>query len=102
MILKDPSIHHHQLRISWIQLAISNVGMLSTTFLSTCRHLYQVYQKEEYMTLTMQYRILCIRAIREAIDAGDCSARDSIVATIISLTLDEVSVPHVTCNLPHN
>lgn len=102
MILKDTSIHHHQLRISWIQLAISHVGMLSTTFLSTCRHLHEAYQTEEYITLAMQYRILCIRAIRDAIDAGNCSATDSIIATIISLTLDEVSAAHITLDLPHN
>ncbi|KAJ4854755.1 fungal specific transcription factor domain-containing protein [Trichoderma breve] len=101
MILKDPSFHHHQLRISWIQLAVSNVGMLSTTFLSTCRHLHQVYQKEEYITLAMQYRILCIRAIREAIDAGDCSARDSIIATIISLTLDEIQAGNIAASRQH-
>ncbi|KAL7911590.1 hypothetical protein GGI35DRAFT_443160 [Trichoderma velutinum] len=101
VILKDPSIHHHELRISWIQLAISNVDLLSTTFLSTCRHLYQAYQKEEYITLTMQYRILCIRALREAIDAGDCSARDSIIATIISLTLDEIEIGNIAASRQH-
>ncbi|KAL6812320.1 hypothetical protein V8C40DRAFT_123924 [Trichoderma camerunense] len=101
MILKDPSIHHHQLRISWIQLAISNVDMLSTTFLSTCRHLHQAYGKEEYITLAMQYRILCIRGIREAIDAGNCSARDSIIATIISLTLDEIQAGNIAASRQH-
>ncbi|KAL6694175.1 hypothetical protein J3F84DRAFT_378774 [Trichoderma pleuroticola] len=101
VILKDPSIHHHQLRISWIQLAISNVDLLSTTFLSTCRHLHQIYQKGEYIALATQYRILCIRAIREAIDAGNCSARDSIIATIISLTLDEIQAGNIAASRQH-
>lgn len=92
VILRDSSLQHHQLRSFWIQLAVSNVGLLSSTLLSTCRHLYEVYQRDKYAALATKYRILCIRAIREAIGVGDCLARDPIVATIIALTLDEVGI----------
>lgn len=90
VILRDASFDHHQLRMAWIQLAMSHVGLLSSTFLSTCRHLYEVYRRKEYVTLATRYRISCLHAIRGAIDRADCSARDSIIATIISLALDEV------------
>ncbi|KAL7942704.1 hypothetical protein V8C42DRAFT_331678 [Trichoderma barbatum] len=101
IMLKDPSSHHQQLRLDWIQLAISNVGLLSTTLLSTCRHLYKVYQREEYATLATRYRILCIRAIREAIAAGECLASDSIIATIVSLALDEIQTGNIAASKQH-
>ncbi|KAL6872766.1 hypothetical protein J3F83DRAFT_772016 [Trichoderma novae-zelandiae] len=101
VILRDATFHHQQLRIAWIQLAVSNVGLLSSTFLSTCRHLYGAYQREEYAALATQYRILCIRAIREAIHRAEYSARDSIVATIISLALDEIQAGNIAASRQH-
>ncbi|KAH0490936.1 hypothetical protein TgHK011_002382 [Trichoderma gracile] len=101
VMLRDASFHHHQLRMAWIQLAMSDAGLLCSTFLSTCRHLYHIYRREEYVALATQYRILCIRAIRGAMNGGDCSARDSVIATIISLALDEVQAGNVAASKQH-
>lgn len=92
VVLKDTSFHHHQLRIGWIQMAISYVGLLNCALQFSCDHLGEIYHCVEYAALATQYKILCIRAIKEAIGSQDCSARDPVVATIISLTLDEVRI----------
>lgn len=92
VILRDTSFHHHQLRMNWIQMAVSYVGLLSYALQFSCGHLGEVYHCIDYATLATQYKILCISAIKEAIGAQDCSARNPVVATIISLALDEVSI----------
>jgi hypothetical protein len=73
-------------------MAVSYVGLLSYVLQFSCSHLGEGYQCIEYAALATQYKILCISAIKEAIGAQDCSARDPVVATIISLTLDEVRI----------
>lgn len=92
VILRDTSFHHQQLRMNWIQMAISYVGLLSYALQFSCSHLGEVYHCIDYAALATQYKILCISAIKEAIDAQDCSAKDPVVATIISLALDEVRI----------
>lgn len=71
-------------------MAVSYVGLLSYTLQFSCSHLGKLYNCVEYAALETQYKILCISAIKEAINTQDCSARDPVVATIISLALDEV------------
>lgn len=71
-------------------MAISYVGLLNCALQFSCSHLGEIYHCIEYAALATQYKILCIRAIKEAIGAQDCSARDPVVATVISQTIDEV------------
>lgn len=71
---------------------MSYVGLLSYALQFSCSHLGEIYYCLEYAALATQYKILCISAIKEAIGARDCSVRDPVVATIISLALDEVRI----------
>lgn len=73
-------------------MAMSYVGLLSYVLQFSCSHLGELYHCVEYAALATQYKILCISAIKEAIGARDCFVRDPVVATIISLALEEVRI----------
>ncbi|KAK6444619.1 hypothetical protein FP744_10000867 [Trichoderma asperellum] len=101
VVLKDTSFHHHQLRIRWIQMAISYVGLLNCALQFSCSHLGEIYRSVEYTALATQYKILCICAIKEAIGGQDCSKRDPVIATVISLALDELRAGNITASRQH-
>jgi hypothetical protein len=85
--------------MGWIQMAISYVGLLNSALQIASRHLYEVYQREEYAALATQYRILSINAVRETIGAQDYPARDPVIATMISMALDEVRIRFYILNV---
>ncbi|KAL7891976.1 hypothetical protein HDV63DRAFT_391174 [Trichoderma sp. SZMC 28014] len=101
VILKDTTFRHDQLRISWIQMAVSYIGLLSYALQFSCSHLGEVSHCAEYAALATQYKILCINAIKVAVGTQDCSMRDPVVATIISLALDELRTGNLTASRQH-
>lgn len=80
-------------------MAISYVGLLNCALQFSCSHLGEIYRSVEYTALATQYKILCICAIKEAIGGQDCSKRDPVIATVISLALDEVRIRSLNTNL---
>ncbi|UKZ66124.1 uncharacterized protein TrAtP1_007305 [Trichoderma atroviride] len=101
VILRDTSFHHHQLRTSWIQMAISYVGLLHYALQFSCNNIGESHHFVQYAALATQYKILCISAIKEAVGARDCSVRGPVVATIISLALDELRTGNITASRQH-
>lgn len=77
----------------WVRLTLTSVGSLSGIFLAACRHLFknQPQQQKYYMQLTIEYKLYCVRALRQAI-ASEISSliSDSSVAIVILLAYDEV------------
>ena len=78
----------------WVRLTLTNVGSLSGVFLSACRHLLetqQEYQQQYFTQLAIQYKLSCVRALREAMLCETSSLiSDSSVAINIMLAYDEV------------
>jgi hypothetical protein len=78
----------------WVRLTLTNTGSLSAVFLAACRHLLKTQKQQQqqyYMQLAIQYKLSCVRALREAIFfEKSLLISDSTVALGILLAYDEV------------
>ncbi|KAL7928174.1 hypothetical protein V8C35DRAFT_318731 [Trichoderma chlorosporum] len=87
-ILADPRDYQSQLRRDWVGLALADVGLLNGIFLATCRHLEACYKSNQYARLATQYKMACLRALREAVSHD--AAQDGAIASAMSLAFDEI------------
>jgi hypothetical protein len=92
--LKDPRKYLDLMTREWVRLTLTNAGSLNGIFLAACRHLLQCqqqHQQQYYIHLAMQYKLLCVQALREAILSETLSQiSDSTVTINILLAYDEV------------
>lgn len=88
-ILADPRDYQNQLRRDWVGLALADFGLLNGIFLATCRHLETCYRSDQYARLATQYKVACLRALRQAVSHD--AAQDGAIASAMSLAFDEVS-----------
>jgi hypothetical protein len=77
---------------AWVPLALTDAGLLDSIFLTACRHLsgknWQ-QQQQQYTELSVQYKLNCLRSLREAISVKT-SFNDATVAKTVMLVYDEV------------
>lgn len=76
----------------WIQMAMANVGMLNSIFLTTCRHLAQYDNAKQYSLLALHYKTQCISMLNVAISQEGPVFRDTTIATTLALASDAVSI----------
>jgi hypothetical protein len=92
--LKDPMKFMDLMTREWVRLTLTNAGSLNGVFLAACRHLLKSqpqYQQQYYMQLAIQYKLSCVRALREAIFFEMSSLiSDSTIAIGLLLAYDEV------------
>ena len=88
-LLADPTDYQSQLRKDWVGLALADAGLLNGILLATCRHLETCYRSNKYAELATQYKLACLRTVREAVSHS--ATQDATIASAMSLAFDEVS-----------
>jgi hypothetical protein len=92
--LRDPMRYLDLMTREWVRLTLTNAGSLNGVFLAACRHLLksqQQYQQQYYMQLAIQYKLSCVRDLREAIFFEMSSLiSDPTIAIGLLLAYDEV------------
>ncbi|KAI9735740.1 MAG: hypothetical protein M1818_006348 [Claussenomyces sp. TS43310] len=102
--LRDPERYVDLMTKEWVRLTLTNVGALSGIFLAACRHLFknQPEQQQYYLQLSIEYKLSCVRALREAIASEIASLiSDSSVAIVILLAYDELQLGDLTTSRRH-
>jgi hypothetical protein len=78
----------------WVRLTLASAGSLDGIFLAACRHLLRSLPQDQqlyYLHLATQYKVSCVRALREAIDSEASSLfSDETIAMGVVLAYDEV------------
>ena len=94
------------LTVGWVQLALSNLDILNGVFLNAARSLsvgyQQPLQQQQYSNIAVQYKLLCVKFVIDAISSGSESRRlsDVIVAETLILAFDEVGTYLVALRHP--
>ena len=82
-----------QMARSLVPLALPDLGLLDSLFLAACRHLASNYQQGpqyvQYTRLALQYKLLCIHSVIEAIP-GKAQTSDVTILGAMMLAYDEV------------
>jgi len=102
--LKDSESFMEFMTKEWVRLTLTNIGSLNGIFLAACRHLFknQPQQQQYYMQLAIEYKLYCVRALREAISSEISSLiSDSSVAIVILLAYDELQLGDLTTSRRH-
>ena len=77
---------------AWVPLALTDAGLLDSCFLVACRHLsvnYWQQERQRFDELSMQYKLKCLRTLREEISVK-VAFSDATVAKTVMLVFDEV------------
>ncbi|KAK5652993.1 hypothetical protein OQA88_9279 [Cercophora sp. LCS_1] len=81
----------------WVRLALNDPDGLNSLFLNAARHLSvshpQQQQQERYAELAVRYKVLCVRAVSQAIGSsgtGVGSFSDTVFAETLALAFDEL------------
>lgn len=84
----------HRMTTIWVPFALTEASLLDLLFLISCRHLsatYTIEQQQQLFTrLAIQYKLKCIRSLRDTISGEPTSLSNSAVAQAIMLAYDEV------------
>lgn len=76
----------------WASLALADVGFLSGILIIACRHLCICHYRESYFRqLAMEYKVTCVRSLRQAIASSRPFSSNSAVSRGLALAFDEVS-----------
>ncbi|KUJ19433.1 uncharacterized protein LY89DRAFT_731831 [Mollisia scopiformis] len=86
----------HSMMSDWLQLALTDIGFLSSIFLSACRHLclYQD-QEQKYRLLAIQYKLVSLHKLGEAVLRGPSSVNSSTIANALALALEEAVLGNI-------
>ena len=93
------------LTVGWVQLALSDFNFLNGLLLNACRSLSVGYQqqrqKQQYASLAIQYKLMCVKFVIDAISTNTepRSLGDIIIAETLVLAFDEVG--DTFCPPPH-
>ncbi|KAF2650307.1 hypothetical protein K491DRAFT_667425 [Lophiostoma macrostomum CBS 122681] len=88
------SFYTERMTTAWVPLALTNTGLLDSVLLMACRHLsaqYLQHQRRRFDELSMQYKLHCLRSLREEI-AVNISFDDATVAKTLMLVYDELTI----------
>ena len=92
--ISHPESCKQHLNKHFVQLAATNASSLNGLFLVSCRHLsqYLPHNGPYFVQLALQYKIACVRSLREAISSSEIHSpiSDSTLALPLFLAHDEV------------
>ena len=77
---------------AWVPLALTDKGLICALLLAACRHLYehcQQAQQQQFAQLAAQYKLTCVRSLREAI-SSELFFSDATITKAVMLAYDEV------------
>lgn len=87
----------HRMTTIWVPFALTEASLLDLLFLISCRHLSATYtteQEQHALTrLAIQYKLKCLRSLRDTISREPTSLSHSALAQAIMLAYDEVGHP---------
>lgn len=72
-------------------MSSTDLDLLCSFLLASCRHLSRVPLHEEYAEFAVQYKLRFIRDLRQVISPGDISSSRIAVTRVLVLAFDEVS-----------
>ncbi|KAI2705214.1 transcriptional regulator family: Fungal Specific TF [Penicillium roqueforti] len=94
--ISHPESCTQHLNKHFVQLAATNASSLNGLFLVSCRHLsqYLPHNGPYFVQLALQYKIACVRSLREAISSSEIHSpiSDSTLALPLFLAHDEILV----------
>ncbi|KIX99697.1 uncharacterized protein Z520_04332 [Fonsecaea multimorphosa CBS 102226] len=101
--LREHARYSEERSRDWVQLVLSDPGSTKGIFLAASRHLSKIHQqRQNFLRLSLQYKIDCIQALRRAISAGTLTAMDdSTFAKIIILAADEFLLGNLEMSRHH-
>ncbi|KIV79578.1 hypothetical protein PV11_07128 [Exophiala sideris] len=82
---------------AWVPLALTDEGLICALLLAACRHLFEhgkLSQKERFTQLATQYKLACVRSLRQAISTELCFT-DATVTKAVMLAYDELATGNV-------
>ena len=92
--MRDPKTYVDLMTREWVRLTLTNAGSLNGIFLASCRHILQEQQQNKpsrYSQLATKYKLLSVKALREAISSETSALiSDSTLSINILLAYDEV------------
>lgn len=83
--------YHECMRKNWVLMSSTDLDLLRSFLLASCRHLSLVRLHEEYAELAVQYKLRFIQDLRQVIAPGDISSSRIAVTRVLVLAFDEVS-----------
>jgi hypothetical protein len=89
----DKELYRHGMGTHWVQLAATDVGMMSAVFMSACRSLTGLQAPPVYTQGAIMYRSETIRSLATAISAEGEAVSDATIAKCLALASDAVSGP---------
>ena len=87
-----PGDHQAQMLRDWVGLAITDDGLMAAgVLLSTCRYFLLDQPGHPIFThMILQYKRVCLRALREEISGKSNPIKATTVAKALALAIDEV------------
>jgi hypothetical protein len=91
-LFEDPGDHRTQMLREWVGLAITDdTLMVAAVLLSTCRYILLDQPDHPVFTrMALQYKQICLHALRQEIGAKLSTINAMTVAKAIALAVDEV------------
>ncbi|KAI1616957.1 hypothetical protein EDD36DRAFT_430329 [Exophiala viscosa] len=82
---------------AWVPLALTDEGLTCALLLAACRHLFdhcQQSQQQHFLQLAAQYKLACVRSLREAIST-DLFFGDATITKAVMLAYDELATRNI-------
>jgi len=80
--------------VDWVPLALADEGLLSGILITACRDLsgcaFDPDQKHFFAMRATRYKLICLKALNDALSVESTAANDSTLAKVITLVTDEV------------
>ncbi|KAH6894523.1 hypothetical protein B0T10DRAFT_546022 [Thelonectria olida] len=81
------------MKLHWLPMALSDVGLLCGLLLAACRHLTapSPVASDDYTQMALRYKGVCIKSTNEAVVAEGTSVSDTTIAKALIMSSDEFS-----------
>ncbi|KAJ3549027.1 hypothetical protein NM208_g727 [Fusarium decemcellulare] len=89
-IMQNFREYHAYMRTNWILLSSTDRDLLIGFLLASSRHLSLVQCEKEYSEIAIQYKLNCVKSLRDAISTGDPALSRAAITRALVLTLDEL------------
>lgn len=88
----DEILFRHGMMTHWIQMAATDVGMMSSVFLVACRNLATLQYPELYASQALKYKAETLRMLNLAITSEGSRISDMTITKTLALASDSVGV----------
>ncbi|KAK1756652.1 hypothetical protein QBC47DRAFT_297379 [Echria macrotheca] len=90
----DGDYYARHMTVDWVPLALADEGLLSGILITACRDLsgcaFDPAQKRLFAMMAIRYKVICLKALNDALGVESTAVKDSSLAKVITLVTDEV------------